>query len=183
MEQRRQFSPECLEYPVQLSDRHRLLVYCLVMLSGRHRLSVYYPVLVSGWQHLSACCQEPCLELPLLSRLDLVQHLQKRRGHWMPLAQRMRLVTGAEEAVPAAAFTVTLMTHFFMLFAETVTFAAPAFLPVMRIFFFTALTDAVFLLEILTFNFLFLIFLAFTVTVFPMDTVTLVLLTLILAAA
>ena len=93
------------------------------------------------------------------------------------------VVTGAEEAVPAAAFTVTLMTHFFMLFAETVTFAAPAFLPVMRIFFFTALTFAIFLLEILTFNLLFLVFFAFTVTVFPMDTVTLVLLTLILAAA
>lgn len=76
------------------------------------------------------------------------------------------VAAGTGDVTLAAGLTVTLMTHFFMPFAETVIFAAPAFLPVMRMFFFTALAFAIFLSETLTFNLLFLMFFAFTVTVF-----------------
>ena len=48
------------------------------------------------------------------------------------------VAAGTGDVTLAAGLTVTLMTHFFMPFAETVIFAAPAFLPVMRMFFFTA---------------------------------------------
>lgn len=91
-------------------------------------------------------------------------------------------VASGELLLPAF-FTFTVITHFFMPLAVNVTFALPAFFPVILICFFTTFTVTAFLLDTFALIFRDPVFFTLTLTVFPTVTVTFVLLVLIFAAA